>query len=135
MKGDVKRETSTNLAAVEKFLDSQPLCFSLELDCLVHSTASIAHHSTARFVPIYFQATSPLLLPTMVLFETLGLQLSPVRHGPQPLWLLGLLLILILSLVPLHIELFNEMSSGLDHYLFSPTQAPCPCALCPIILS
>jgi hypothetical protein len=81
MKGDVKRKTSTKLASIQKFLDSQPLCFSLKLDCLVHSTASIAHHSTAQFVPLYFQATSSLLLPTMVLSETLGLQLSPVVRG------------------------------------------------------
>jgi hypothetical protein len=62
MKGDVKRKTSTNLAAIEKFLDSQPLCLSLKLDCLVHSTASIAHHSAARFVPVFFQATFILFI-------------------------------------------------------------------------
>jgi hypothetical protein len=56
MKGDVKRKTSTNLATIEKFLDSQPLCFNPKLDCLIHSTASIAHHSIARFVPVFFQA-------------------------------------------------------------------------------
>jgi hypothetical protein len=63
MKGDVKRKTSPNLATVEKFLDSQPLCFSLKLDLLACSTDSIAHHhSTARFVPLYFQATSILFI-------------------------------------------------------------------------
>jgi len=57
MKGDVKRKTSTNLAIVEKFLDSQPLCSSPKLDFFVHSTASIAHHSTAQVVPVFLQAT------------------------------------------------------------------------------
>jgi hypothetical protein len=62
MKGDVKRKTSTDLAAIEKFLDSQPLCFSLKLDLLVCPRVSIAHHPTARFVPLYFQATFILFI-------------------------------------------------------------------------
>ena len=82
MKGDVKRKTSTDLATVEKFLDSQPRCFSLKPDSLVRSRVSITHHSTARFVSLYFIKLHRLyLLPTMVLSETLGLQLSPVVRG------------------------------------------------------
>jgi hypothetical protein len=57
MKGDVKKNTTTNLARIEEFLHSQPLCFSPKLDFFVHSTTSIAHHSTAQFVPVFLQAT------------------------------------------------------------------------------